>query len=108
MLGDPGALHDERPTAAGRTRPRPSQLGVHGLAPARRVVPERSGIPAQHGTDGSGHLVGEVTGFVLRGDGLPTICVSGDNASLEVVRAITARLGPFDAGGLSVGGAQTR
>jgi hypothetical protein len=28
-------------------------------------------VPAQHGPDGSEPLVGEVTGFVLSGDGLP-------------------------------------
>jgi L-ascorbate metabolism protein UlaG (beta-lactamase superfamily) len=46
-----------------------------------------TGVPAQHGPDGSEHLVGEVTGFVVSGPGLPTVYVSGDNASLDVVRA---------------------
>jgi L-ascorbate metabolism protein UlaG (beta-lactamase superfamily) len=66
-----------------------------------------TGVPAQHGPDGTEHLTGEVTGFVLSGDGLPTVYVSGDNASLAVVRTIADRLGPFDAAVLFAGGAQT-
>ena len=30
-----------------------------------------TGVPAQHGPDGTEHIVGEVTGFVLGGDDLP-------------------------------------
>jgi L-ascorbate metabolism protein UlaG (beta-lactamase superfamily) len=66
-----------------------------------------TGVPAQHGPDGSEPVVGEVTGFVLAGDDLPTVYVSGDNASLAVVRAITERLGPFDASLLFAGAAKT-
>ncbi|MEV8569784.1 MBL fold metallo-hydrolase [Streptomyces sp. NPDC051322] len=66
-----------------------------------------TGVPAQHGPDGSEHLVGEVTGFVLSGDDAPTVYVSGDNASLEVVRAIAQRFGPFDVALLFAGGART-
>jgi L-ascorbate metabolism protein UlaG (beta-lactamase superfamily) len=51
-----------------------------------------TGVPAQHGPDGTEHLVGEVTGFILSGEGLPTVYVSGDNASLDVVRVIGRRL----------------
>ncbi|MDF9816083.1 MBL fold metallo-hydrolase [Streptomyces sp. SPB162] len=66
-----------------------------------------TGVPAQHGPDGSEHLVGEVTGFVLSGEGLPTVYVSGDNASLRVVREIAERFGPFDVAVLFAGAAQT-
>lgn len=66
-----------------------------------------TGVPAQHGPDGSEHLVGEVTGFVLRGDGLPTVYISGDNASLDVVRTVAERVGPVDVAVLFAGGAQT-
>lgn len=68
---------------------------------------EVTGVPAQHGPDGSELLVGEVTGFVLAGSGLPSVYVSGDNASIEVVRAIGDRLGPFDATVLFAGAART-
>lgn len=66
-----------------------------------------TGVPAQHGPDGSLDVVGEVTGFVLEGDGLPKTYVSGDNASLDVVTTIADRFGPFDIAILFVGAAQT-
>ncbi|MBE1590030.1 MBL fold metallo-hydrolase [Nonomuraea angiospora] len=66
-----------------------------------------TGVPAQHGPDGTEHLVGEVTGFVLGGDGLPTVYVSGDNASLDVVREVAGRFGPVDVALLFAGGART-
>jgi L-ascorbate metabolism protein UlaG (beta-lactamase superfamily) len=66
-----------------------------------------TGVPAQHGPDGTEHLVGEVTGFVLSGAGLPTVYVSGDNASLPVVQAVADRSGPVDVAILFAGGAQT-
>lgn len=66
-----------------------------------------TGTPARHGPEGSEPLVGEVTGFVLSGAGLPTVYVSGDNASLDVVRSIASRLAPVDIAILFAGGAQT-
>ncbi|MBO2448924.1 MBL fold metallo-hydrolase [Actinomadura barringtoniae] len=67
-----------------------------------------TGVPAQHGPDGTEHLTGEVTGFVLSGEGLPTVYVSGDNASLDVVRAIAERFDDVDIAVLFAGGAQTK
>jgi L-ascorbate metabolism protein UlaG (beta-lactamase superfamily) len=64
-------------------------------------------VPAQHGPDGTTHLTGPVTGFVLSGDGLPTVYVSGDNASLDVVRAVAERIGPADVAVLFAGAART-
>jgi L-ascorbate metabolism protein UlaG (beta-lactamase superfamily) len=64
-------------------------------------------VPAQHGPDGTTHLTGPVTGFVLSGDGLPTVYVSGDNASLDVVRAVAERTGPVDVAVLFAGAART-
>jgi L-ascorbate metabolism protein UlaG (beta-lactamase superfamily) len=55
-----------------------------------------TGVPAQHGPAGTEHLTGEVRGFVLSGAGLPTVYVSGDNASLAVVRDIADHAGPVD------------
>jgi L-ascorbate metabolism protein UlaG (beta-lactamase superfamily) len=66
-----------------------------------------TGVPAQHGPDGSLPYVGEVTGFVLESEGLPKVYVSGDNASLDVVRSIAERFGPFDIAVLFAGAAQT-
>jgi L-ascorbate metabolism protein UlaG (beta-lactamase superfamily) len=63
-------------------------------------------VPAEHGSREMFERNGPVLGFVLRGDGLPTIYVSGDNASVDVVREIAAGHGPFDAALLFAGGAQ--
>jgi L-ascorbate metabolism protein UlaG (beta-lactamase superfamily) len=60
-------------------------------------------LPAQHGPDGTDHLTGPVIGFHLAGDGLPSVYVSGDNASLDVVRQIVDRLGPPDVAVLFAG-----
>jgi L-ascorbate metabolism protein UlaG (beta-lactamase superfamily) len=63
-------------------------------------------VPAQHGPEGAEHITGPVIGFVLAGPGLETVYVSGDNASLDVVRAIAARVGGIDVAVLFAGGVQ--
>jgi L-ascorbate metabolism protein UlaG (beta-lactamase superfamily) len=63
--------------------------------------------PAQHGPAGTEHLTGPVTGFVLSGPELPTVYVSGDNASLEVVRAVNEHFPAVDIAVLFAGGAKT-
>jgi hypothetical protein len=37
-----------------------------------------------------------VTGFVLSGPGLPTVYLSGDNASISAVKTIAERVGTID------------
>lgn len=44
----------------------------------------------------SAPFAGQVVGFVLTGEGLPTVYVSGDNASLDAVREIAERFAPID------------
>ena len=66
-----------------------------------------TGVPAQHGPVGAEQLMGEVTGFVLSGDGLPAVYVSGDNASLQVVQTIVDRLGQVEVAVVFAGGART-
>ncbi len=69
-----------------------------------------TGVPALHGPGAREDLepvVGEVVGFVLSGDGLPTVYVSGDNAQLSLVREIAARLGPVDTAVLFAGAVRT-
>lgn len=58
-------------------------------------------LPAVHGPldgtrDASGHVNAEVTGFLLRADGLPTVYVSGDNASIVPVEQIARRFPDID------------
>jgi len=64
-------------------------------------------VPARHGPPGCEPITGDVTGFVIAGDGQPTIYVSGDNASLDAVRDISDRLGPIDIALLFAGAART-
>ena len=63
-------------------------------------------VPAQHGPDGSEPVMGPVIGFLLGGPGLETVYVSGDNASLDVVREIADRVGPIDLAVLFTGAVQ--
>ncbi|MEU3187651.1 MBL fold metallo-hydrolase [Streptomyces sp. NPDC006923] len=64
-------------------------------------------VPALHGPEGTEHIVGEVTGFVLSGEGVPTVYVSGDNASLDVVRAVSERFRRIDVAVLFAGAGRT-
>ncbi|MGW7433699.1 MBL fold metallo-hydrolase [Streptomyces sp. NPDC054861] len=65
-----------------------------------------TGVPALHGPGRREELepvVGEVVGFVLTGEGLPTVYVSGDNAQLGPVQEIADRFGPVDTAVLFAG-----
>jgi L-ascorbate metabolism protein UlaG (beta-lactamase superfamily) len=62
-------------------------------------------VPARHGPEGSEGVMGEVTGFVLTGEGLPSIYVSGDNAWLGAVEQVADRFGPLDVALLFAGAA---
>jgi L-ascorbate metabolism protein UlaG (beta-lactamase superfamily) len=64
-------------------------------------------VPARHGPVGCEPLTGDVTGFVLTGDGLPTVYVSGDNAALELVSDIADRFPRIDVALLFAGAART-
>ncbi|WP_427885188.1 MBL fold metallo-hydrolase [Kribbella sp. GL6] len=66
-----------------------------------------TGVPALHGPQGAEAVVGFVTGFVLQGEGLPTVYVSGDNASLGHVKEIADRFAPIDVAVLFAGAART-
>lgn len=62
-------------------------------------------LPAQHGPDGSERFTGEVTGFLLEGEGLPTVYISGDNAALAVVEEIAKKTWGVDVAILFCGAA---
>ncbi|MGV9642009.1 MBL fold metallo-hydrolase [Streptomyces sp. NPDC003514] len=68
-------------------------------------------VPATHGPDDAerdadGNVNCEVTGFVLSGRGLPTLYVSGDNASIRVVAEISRRVPDIGAALLHAGAAR--
>ncbi len=85
---------------------------AEGLAPwQERRVPAPGGtvvtvtaVPALHGPEGSDAVSGDVTGFLLSAPGHPTVYVSGDNASLDLVREIADRYAPVDTAVLFLGG----
>ncbi|MFD7550595.1 MBL fold metallo-hydrolase [Streptomyces sp. NPDC059578] len=88
--------------------------GAKGLADWESVALDRpdggtvtvTGVPALHGPGAREDIepiTGQVVGFVLTGEGLPTIYVSGDNAALEPVRQIAERFGPVDTAVLFAG-----
>ncbi|MFE3545725.1 MBL fold metallo-hydrolase [Nocardia sp. NPDC059177] len=82
--------------------------GVRGLAPWETVTVgavEVTAVPALHGPEGCEPISGAVTGFVLRAAGEPTVYVSGDNASVELVAQIVERVGRIDAAVLCIGAA---
>ncbi|MDF3299450.1 MBL fold metallo-hydrolase [Streptomyces tropicalis] len=64
-------------------------------------------VPALHDPEGAEPIVGEVAGFVLSGRGLPTVYVSGDNASLDVVRVVAERFPRTDVAMLFAGAGRT-
>ncbi|WP_245720893.1 MBL fold metallo-hydrolase [Nocardia pseudovaccinii] len=82
--------------------------GVRGLANWETVTlgdVRVTAVPALHGPEGCESQTGVVTGFVLQAEGLPTVYVSGDNASVEVVEQIVARIGRIDIAILFTGAA---
>ncbi|WP_369146974.1 MBL fold metallo-hydrolase [Streptomyces sp. R44] len=73
---------------------------------------EVTAVPALHGPDGVDRGAdGEVTGFVLSGEGVPTTYISGDNASVKVAGEVGDRvrkeIGPIDTAVLFAGAART-
>lgn len=90
-------------------------LGVRGLENWESIDLPRpdggvvtvTGVPALHGPEGAEEVLGVVTGFVLQGEGLPTVYVSGDNASLALVKEIADRFAPIDVAVLFAGAVRT-
>jgi L-ascorbate metabolism protein UlaG (beta-lactamase superfamily) len=63
-------------------------------------------VPALHGPVGAEVVSGPVIGFALTSPGDETVYVSGDNASLDVVREIARRCGSFHVAVLFAGAVQ--
>ena len=63
-------------------------------------------VPALHGPPGGERMSGPVIGFVLSAPASEAVYVSGDNASLDVVRAIAAICGPIGVAVLFAGAVQ--
>ncbi|MGW0801313.1 MBL fold metallo-hydrolase, partial [Streptomyces sp. NPDC002692] len=68
-------------------------------------------VPAEHGPadgdrDDTGYINSQVIGFVLSGTDLPTVYISGDNASVRVAAEIADKVGPIDVAVLFAGAAR--
>jgi L-ascorbate metabolism protein UlaG (beta-lactamase superfamily) len=98
-------------TAAGAER---LEVEATGMEPGDSVslqgpdggAVEVTAVRADHGPPEVAPKNGPVIGFVLRAGGLPTTYLSGDNASVDVVREIAAEHAPIDSAVLFCGGAQ--
>ena len=86
-----------------------ADLGVTGLAAWQTIALRAitiTAVPALHGPPGCEDYMGTVTGFVLEAFGEPTVYVSGDNASLAIVRQIAERFPRIDVAILFAGAAR--
>lgn len=105
-------------TRAGRvltTRAGAKRLGGNavGLEPYETVELERreggpvrvTAVPAEHGDAEVAPRNGPVIGFVLQAADAPSLYVSGDNASADVVQGIVDELGPIPVAVLFTGAA---
>ncbi|WP_132126414.1 MBL fold metallo-hydrolase [Actinocrispum wychmicini] len=96
------------PTHAGRLGPAAIPLAPWQTTQVGAVTVQA--VPAEHGPadgdrDADGNINTEVIGFVLSGNGIPTVYVSGDNASIRVVTEIAERVGQVDVAVLFAGAA---
>jgi L-ascorbate metabolism protein UlaG (beta-lactamase superfamily) len=89
-------------TRAGAERLGPPAVGLrpfeHGEVGAVRVT----AVPALHGFLANGPVVG----FVLEADDRPTVYVSGDNASVDVVAIVAERFPEIEIAILNIGAAK--
>jgi L-ascorbate metabolism protein UlaG (beta-lactamase superfamily) len=106
VLTHPGAAARLGPPAVGLPPWESYELpGIDGAAPLGvQAVPAVHG-PADGQRDASGHINCEVSGFVLSGPGLPTVYLSGDNASMGAVKDVADRVGDIDIAVLFAGAA---
>ena len=107
VLTHPGAAARLGPPAVGLEPFESFELAAADGAKAMTV----QAVPAVHGPadgqrDAGGHVNCEVTGFVLSGLGLPTVYLSGDNASVGAVKTIAERVGSVDVAVIFAGAAR--
>lgn len=96
------------PTHAGRLGPSATPLAPWETTKVGDLTVQA--VPAEHGPadgtrDEDGNINTEVIGFVLSGNGIPTVYVSGDNASIRVVTEIARRVDKIDVAVLFAGAA---
>jgi len=90
------------------------EVDATGMTPGDTIELDRPGggsidvtaVRADHGPPEVAPKNGPVIGFLLRGTELPTVYISGDNASVPVVEEIVGEYGQPDVAVLFCGGAQ--
>jgi L-ascorbate metabolism protein UlaG (beta-lactamase superfamily) len=95
LLTHPGAAGRLGPPAVGLAPWQSHELDSESGSLAVQAVPAVHG-PADGQRDAGGHVNCEVTGFVLSGPSLPTVYLSGDNASIAAVNDVARRVGRVD------------
>lgn len=104
LLTHPGAAGRLGPPAVGVAPWQSHELNGASTSLTVQAVPAVHG-PADGQRDAGGHINCEVTGFVLSGPGLPTVYLSGDNASMTAVKDVADRVGRVDIAVLFAGAA---
>lgn len=104
LLTHPGAAGRLGPPAVGVAPWQSHELNGVSTSLTVQAVPAVHG-PADGQRDAGGHINCEVTGFVLSGPGLPTVYLSGDNASMTAVKDVADRVGRVDIAVLFAGAA---
>lgn len=104
LLTHPGAAGRLGPPAVALAPWQTHELGGGSGSLTVQAVPAVHG-PADGQRDAGGHVNCEVTGFVLSGPGLPTVYLSGDNASMAAVKDVGDRVGQVDIAVLFAGAA---
>jgi L-ascorbate metabolism protein UlaG (beta-lactamase superfamily) len=93
-------------TVAGAARLGGPATGLRPYQAAELPGVRVTAVPALHGPAGVGLASGPVIGFVLESPGQPTVYVSGDNASLDVVAGVAEQFPGIDVGVLHIGAAK--
>lgn len=104
-LGGAAVVHGLAPWSSFELRRPDGSVPTGGTGQQTLTV---TAVPARHGPEGCEPVSGEVVGFVLTGDGLPTVYVSGDNAWLGATRQVAERFGRVEIALLFAGAARTK
>ncbi|MCG5452221.1 MULTISPECIES: MBL fold metallo-hydrolase [Micromonospora] len=93
-------------TTAGAPNLGPLATGLRPFEYAEVGDVRVTAVPALHGSPEIGVVNGPVIGFVLEAAGWPTVYVSGDNASLDVVAVVAEQFPAIEIAILNLGAAQ--
>ncbi|RKR86547.1 L-ascorbate metabolism protein UlaG (beta-lactamase superfamily) [Micromonospora pisi] len=93
-------------TTAGAQNLGPHSTGLRPFEHAEVGDIRITAVPALHGTPEIGVVNGPVVGFVLEADDWPTVYISGDNASLDIVAVVAEHFPATEIAILNLGAAR--